>query len=84
MMDISSNEPYIDGFEITGSFLRKREKSKESSNEFHATFANDTWNKNFPRPVSNLNFNSVLQTRPLIKLSKMYPKSSQSSNKLSN
>ena len=75
MTDIASKEPYIDGFEVTGNFSRKREKSKEVDSEFCITFAKDTWNKNFPRPISNSTYFSAMKTRPLVNSSKIYPNS---------
>lgn len=77
--DISSKEPYIDGFEVTGNLSRKREKNKELQSDFCASFARDTWNKNFPRPISNSTYFSVLKSKSLIKSSKLYPKSFEAS-----
>lgn len=55
--------------------LRKREKSKEVDETFCSTFAKDTWNKLFPRPVTNSTYVSEAKSRSLMKSSKLYPNS---------
>jgi hypothetical protein len=76
--EISTNDPYIDGFEVIGDLSRQRNKSKEIRNDFCSTSTKDPWSTIFPKPVSNSNYYSMLRSDPLIKSSKIYPNSFES------
>ncbi|OMJ68783.1 hypothetical protein SteCoe_33671 [Stentor coeruleus] len=72
-------EPYLESYKITENMLRKREKSKEIDETFCSTFNKDTWNKLFPRPVTNSTYVSEAKSRTFMKLSKLYPNSFETS-----